>query len=415
MVYFRKESGKLKFIYKARTKTGLLKEGDITADSRNDAADMLIKSGFIPTSIGKKREPVLARLGKLYPRSNKVSTDDLMLFTSRLSTLFSAGVPLVSCIDGLAEQVEKTQFKNLLGEIKRSVEEGASLNEAMREHPQVFDETYLNIVMAGEVSGTLDESLGRLIEILEVRYRTENRIEQILRYPKIVASTLAVALVVLMSFVVPRFTAIFQKVDLQLPLPTQILIGANSLFLDYWHVSLATLVVCWLAFRWYVSTGRGRYNWHHFVLRAPFVGEIILQITFGQFCHVMSNLIKAGVPILQSLDIAARSTNNIYLEDVFGKVAGSIREGAGMASPLARFNIVPRLVIQMIAAGENSGSLDEMLLKVADFFNKEVERKTDKLATLLEPLLILALAGVVLFVALSIFLPMWDMTKLAGR
>jgi len=405
----------LKFSYRARTKTGLLKEGDITAGSRNDAADLLIKSGFVPTSIGKKREPALERLRKLYPRRKEVSTDELMLFTSRLRTLFAAGVPLVSCFDGLIEQVKSPLFKNLLGEIKSGVEEGASLNEAMRAHPRVFDETYLNMVMAGELSGTLDESLERLVEILEVRYRTENRIAQILRYPKIVVATLAAALVILMSFVVPRFTAIFQKVDLELPLPTRILIVANEIFLGYWPVGLAALIVCWLVFRWYLSTEKGVYNWHHFILRAPVTGEIVLQITFGQFCHVLSNLIKAGVPILQSIEIAARSTGNRYLVDVFGKVADSVKEGAGMAGSLGRFNIVPRLVIQMIAAGENSGSLDEMLLKVADFFNKEAERKMDRFATLLEPFLILALAGVVLFVALSIFLPMWDMTKLAGR
>lgn len=405
----------MKFNYKARTKTGLLKEGDITADSRDDAADMLIKSGFIPTSIGEKREPALARLRKFYPRHKEVSTDELILFTSRLRTLFAAGVPLVSCFDSLIEQVKSVLFKNLLGEIKSGVEEGASLNEAMRAHPTVFDETYLNMVMAGEHSGTLDESLGRLIEILEVRCRTENRIAQILRYPKIVVTTLAAALVILMSFVVPRFTAIFQKVDLELPLPTRILIAANNLFLNYWHVGLAALIVSWLAFRCYLSTEKGGYKWHHFVLRAPVIGEIVLQITFGQFCHVMSNLIKAGVPILQSIEIAARSSGNRYLVDVFGKVADSIKEGAGMAGSLGRFNIVPRIVIQMIAAGENSGSLDGMLLKVADFFNKEAERKIERFATILEPFLIITLAGVVLFVALSIFLPMWDMTKLAGR
>ena len=405
----------MKFSYSARTKTGQLKNGDITAGSRNEAADMLIKSGFIPTSIGEKSEPLLARLRKLYPRRKEVSTDELMLFTSRLRTLFAAGVPLVSCFDSLTEQVKSPLFKKLLSDIKESVEEGAALNEAMRGHREIFDDTYLNMVMAGEVSGSLDESLGRLIEILEVRYRTENRITQILRYPKIVVTTLFAAIVILMSFVVPRFTAIFQKVDLELPLPTRILISANSLFLDYWPFAVAALIASYLAFRWYLSTDKGLYNWHHFILRAPLIGEIVLQVTFGQFCHVLSNLIKAGVPILQSIEIAARSSGNRYLEKIFGKVADSVREGAGMAQPLAQFNIVPRLVIQMIAAGENSGALDEMLLKVADFFNKEAERKIDKFATLLEPLLILALAGVVLFVALSIFLPMWDMTKLAGR
>jgi type II secretory pathway component PulF len=404
-----------KFSYRARTKTGLLREGEITAASQYDAADRLMKSGFIPTSIGEKKESPLSRLRRIYPRTAEVKPDELMLFTSRLRTLFAAGIPLVSCFDGLIDQAKSAGFKNLLCEIKGKVEEGAALHEAMRGQPAVFSETYVNMVMAGEVSGTLDESLKRLVDILEVRYRTQNRITEILRYPKIVVTTIVVALTILMSFVVPRFAAIFEKTKLELPLPTRILIGANNFFLEHWPVMLLAFAGCYFAFRWYISTEKGRYNWHHYLLRAPLVGEIVLQITFGQFCHVLSNLLRSGVPIIQSIEIASRSTGNRFLFEVFGSVARSVREGAGMAGPLSRFNIVPRLVIQMIAAGENSGSLDEMLTKVADFFNKEAERKINKISTLLEPFLILALACIVLFIAVSIFLPMWDMTKLAGR
>ena len=394
----------------------MLKEGDITAGSRNEAADMLMKSGFIPTAIGEKRGPsALSRLLAWFRRFDEVSSDELMLFTDRLRTLFSAGIPLVSCFDGLIEQAKSARFGSMLGEVKARVEEGAALHEAMRKHPDVFPETYVNMVMAGELSGTLDESLKRLVDMLEVQFATRNRIREVLRYPKVVVITLAAALVILMSFVVPRFVTIFERVKLDLPAPTKLLIAMNHLFVNYWPVGLLALAAAYLAFSRYITTDKGRYNWHHFILRAPIVGEVVLQITFAQFCHVLSNLLKSGVPILQSIAVAARSTGNSFLSSVFGKVADSVKEGEGMAGPLARFNIVPRLVIQMIAAGENSGSLDVMLLKVADFFTGEAERKIKRISTLIEPLLILALAGIVLFVAVSIFLPMWDMTKLAGR
>ncbi|GMT42807.1 MAG: general secretion pathway protein GspF [bacterium] len=404
------------FSYKARSYDGRLTEGDITAQSRNAAADKLMRSGCIPSRLMEKSDfSIVLSARRLRERMEKVGVEELILFTSRLGTLFHAGIPLLECFNGLIEQAGKPVFKKTLTEVKTKLEGGASLHESMRDFPKVFSETYVNMIMAGEISGTLDESLEKLTSLLETQFDTQNRIKEVTRYPKIVLVSLAGALVVLLTFVAPRFTAIFQRAGLELPMPTKILITANSAFQNYWFIALlAAAAGCALFYR-YISTRSGRYNWHCVILRIPFIGSILLEIIFGQFCHVLSNLIKSGVPILQSIEIAAHSTGNVFLMKIFREVGESVREGTGMAEPLKRFNIVPQVVTQMIDAGENSGSLDEMLLKVADYYQQGADRNIKRFAAFLEPALIIALGGIVLFIALAVFLPMWDMTKIAVR
>lgn len=404
------------FSYRARSQNGKPLKGCIVAPSEAHAAGKLMQSGKTPSLLVKKGAfPDFAMLRRLGERWEKVDVEELILFTSRLKILFRAGIPLVECISGLIEQSGKPRFKKTLAEIRTQLEEGMALHESLRHYPRIFSETYVNMIMAGEVSGALDESLERLTSLLEMQFDAQNKIKEVTRYPKIVLASMATAIVVLLSFVVPRFTNIFLKAGLELPLPTKILITLNDAFQNYWLTGLSIFIAIYLLLRRYISTESGRFRWHQFLLRAPFTGETLLKITLGRFCYVLASLVKSGVPILQSIDVAGRATGNRFLVKIFREVGQSVKEGTGMAEPLKRFGIVPPVVVQMIAVGESSGSLDEMLLSIADYFQQEADRNVRRLSALSEPILIFLLGGMVLFIALAIFTPMWDMTKIAGR
>ncbi len=404
------------FSYRARSPNGKPLKGRITAQSSAHAASELMRNGKIPSLLVEKRSffnlAIVRQLGK---RWEKVDIEELIFFTSRLKILFRAGIPLVECFSGLIDQSDKQYFKKTLTEIRTQLEGGMALHESLRHYPHIFSETYVNMVMAGEVSGALDESLERLTSLIEMQFSVRNKMNEVTRYPKILLVSMATAIVALLSFVVPRFTNIFQSVGLELPLPTKILITLNDVFQNYWLTGLSALITVYLLFRRYISTESGRYRWHHFLLRAPLIGETLLKITLGRFCYVLANLVKSGVPILQSIEISAHSTGNRFLVKIFREVGESVKEGTGMAEPLKQFKIVPPVVIQMIAVGESSGSLDEMLLNVAGYFQQEADRNIRRLSALSEPVLILTLGGMVLFIALAIFMPMWDMTKIATR
>lgn len=402
-----------RYAYKARAHGGTPHSGGIDAESKPDAARLLIGQGLVPSAIEEMRDGGFVASDALRRRFDTVKPEDLVLFTSQLGTLFRAGIPLVDCLSGLIEQAESGAFRRALEAVRKSVMDGAALHEALARHPAIFSETCVNMVMAGELSGTLDESLNRLTQLLERRDAAEKRIAEVMRYPKIVAGALFIAVTVLMIFVVPRFAELFEKGKLALPLPTRILIAVSHGFQHYWLAGAILAAAAALAFKWYTGTEEGRYRWHGFVLRAPVFGDIFLKFTMGQFCQALANLIRSGIPALQAIEVAGRTVGNVFLMKIFGEVAASVREGGGLAAPLGRHKVIPPIAVRMIAAGEGSGALDEMLMKVADYFDREAERKIRLLSSLIEPALIVLLGGIVLFVALSIFLPMWDMTKLA--
>lgn len=402
-----------RYTYKARSHHGLPQAGDIEADSRSVAARLLIGRGLVPSNIEEMREGGFLAPAVLRQQFEKVELEELVLFTSQLGTLFRAGIPLVDCLSGLIEQTESGVFRRTLESVRKSVTDGAALHEALAQHPAIFSETCVNMVMAGEFSGTLDESLSRLTRQLERRDAAEKQLAEVMRYPKIVAGALFIAVSVLMMFVIPRFTEFFEKGKLALPLPTRMLIAVSYGFQHYWLAMAILAAAAAFAFKWYTGTEEGRYRWHKFILHAPVFGDIFLKLTMGQFCSALANLISSGIPALQAIEVAGRTTGNVFLMKIFDEVAASIREGGGLAAPLGRSRIIPPIAVQMVAAGEGSGALDEMLTKVADHFDREAERKIRLLSSLIEPVLIVLLGGIVLFVALSIFLPMWDMTKLA--
>ncbi len=401
------------YAYKARSHGGDPQAGDIEADSKQGAARQLIGRGLVPSMVEEKHEGGFLAPAALRQRFDKVKMEELILFTSQLDTLFRAGIPLVDCLSSIAEQAGNGNFRRVLEKVGRTVTDGAALHVALAQHPVVFSETYVNMIMAGELSGMLDQSLNRLTRLLERQDAAEKQIAEVMRYPKIITGALFTAVIVLMIFVVPHFIEFFEKAKLALPLATRILIAISYGFQHYWLAAAVILAAMAFASRWYLGTEEGRYRWHTFILRAPVLGDIYLKLTMGQFCQALANLIHSGIPVLQAIEVAGRTAGNAFLVGIFDEVAASVREGSGLAAPLSRHKVVPPIAVQMIAAGESSGALDEMLTKVADYFEREAERKIRLLSSLIEPMLIILLGGIVLFLALSIFLPMWDMTKLA--
>ncbi|MBI5177851.1 MAG: type II secretion system F family protein [Nitrospinae bacterium] len=402
------------FTYKARTKTGQVTLGDLAANTKAEATTLLMQKGLIPTQVEEKKEGGGGNISlSLGDRFEKVGIEEIIVFTSQFATLFKAGIPMTECIGGLIEQADTKKFKMIIADIKARVEEGAALNEALARHRDLFSETYVNMVMAGEVSGTLDVSLARLTKMLETQFETQNKIKEVLRYPKIVTGAITIAVTVLMTLVVPKFIVIFEKANIALPLPTRILIAISHGFQHYWYIGIAVIVGVVFLFKRYTNTAIGRHQWHKFTVQAPIFGNIMLKLTLAQFCQVLASLLKSGVPILQSIEVASRTAGNDFLSKIFIEVGESVRDGSGMAGPLGKHKIMPTIVVQMIAAGENSGALDDMLLKVTDYFMAEADRKIKGLSSLIEPIMIVSLGSIVLFIALAIFLPMWDMTKMA--
>jgi len=259
----------------------------------------------------------------------------------------------------------------------------------------------------------MDELLRRLADLLEKDAENAAKVKSAMRYPKMVVGAMALAVAILMWKVVPVFVKMFQKANLELPLATKILIGANNMFFNYWHVTLVSCIILFILFKQWKKTEKGHYQWDMFLLKFPLLGSIFLRSSMAKFARVFGTLQTGGVPILQILAVSSRVMDNVVLSKVVLDLRVSVQEGLGMAAPLKRSGLVPPLVIQMIAAGEESGALDEMLIKVADYYDGEVDHAVKNLSSMIEPILLVFMGGMVLFLALAIFVPMWDMSKMA--
>jgi type II secretory pathway component PulF len=402
------------FEYKARDKMGELVAGNMDAPTAEAVGSELDRLGHFPVTI-KSVEEEKEKSERVDPleRFQKVKMKELVLFTRQMSTLFNAGIPILGILVALEEQVETAKFKKVVKKVRLDIEGGLSLSEAMEKHPQVFDELYTSMVAAGEAGGVMDELLKRLATLMERQMDTEAKVKGAMSYPKMVVSAMVIAIVILMVKVVPIFVKMFEKAKIELPLATQILIAANKAFFDYWYILLGGSIALIFAFKKYTATEKGRYQWDMFMIKVPIMGPIVLRSSMAKFARVFSTLQAGGVSILEILSVTARVIDNTVISSIIRGLRDSVQEGMGLAVPLQKSGLIPPLVIQMIAAGEESGALDEMLEKVADYYDEEVDHAVKNLSSMIEPILLLFMAGLVLFLALAIFMPMWDMTKMA--
>jgi general secretion pathway protein F len=388
--------------------------GVIDADSPRAARLKLRRTGVFPTSLSESRQaestPRASRsLSKLFER---VGPQELAVMTRQLSTLVSAGLPLVDCLSALIDQVDSERLKSMLTQTRERVNEGTSLADALAEYPRVYSDLYVNMVRAGEASGALDVVLLRLADYTESTARLRSKIRSALTYPAVMLIIGSAILFFLLSYVVPKITRIFVESKQVLPLPTRVLMAFSGMLSTWWPLFLVVLAIAAFTFRYYVRTEAGRQRYDRLVLRVPVFGKLLQKIAVARFSRTLSTLLQSGIGLLPSLDIVKNIVDNRVLYDATEAARDAIREGQSIAPPLKKSGIFPPLMIHMIAVGEKSGQLEEMLFKTAETYEGEVDTTIATLTTLLEPVMIVFMGGMVTFIVLSILLPIFQMSQL---
>jgi type II secretory pathway component PulF len=315
-------------------------------------------------------------------------------------------------LGAIEKQLKNQYLKDVVREITSSVETGSSLSDAMEKHPKVFNELYVSMIRAGEAGGILDDILERLADLGEKELDTRNRIKSATRYPMIAFFVLCIAFTVVVTFVIPKFSSVFAQFKTDLPLPTRILLGLSSAFKKYWLIELAAIAGLFFWFRYVIRLERGKLIWDTVKLKVPVFGPILLMLIMSRLTRVMAILIRSGLPILQILDMVARTSDNAVIARAIGTITESVREGKGLTEPMRLTGIFPPIVLQMVSVGEETGKIDELLLSVSDYFDQQSDYQIKNLTVLIEPLFVVFLGIMVLIMALAIFLPMWNLSTL---
>ncbi len=398
------------FAYRARNSSGELIAGRTEATSKEALEKNLENQGLIPiTVVGSRPAFEMEKVKSFFGR---VSPDDLIVFTRQIGTMYKAGIPFVRTIKATAEQTENKALKKILTTVREDVESGKTFADTLSMHPKIFNELYVNMVAAGEAGGVMDEILNRLSTLLEKDADIKAKIKSATLYPKMVVGAIVAAIVILITFVIPKFAELYGRFGAALPLPTRVLVAISIFFTKYWYIMALAVIVSVISFRIYIRTGIGRRHWDSLRIRFPIFGPLSLKASMSRFSMILGTLLKSGLPILTALEISGRAIGNVIVSDEVERIRSEIREGKPLAKPMEESGFFPAMMIQMIAVGEETGKLDDMLLGVSDHLNSEVDYTIRNLSTLLEPMLLSVIFGMVLFIALALFLPMWDMVKL---
>lgn len=399
------------FAYKARDERGLLVQGSIEAATQRDAMMQLDSMGYIPVSAKETGSTGSASVDDFLLRFQRIKHDDLIFFTRQFRTVVRSGIPIVSGFRALEEQTTNKRLQKAISNIAQEIDKGSSLSDAFAKQKGVFSEIYVSMVRSGETSGNLEEVLERLSGLLEFQMRTKETIKSAMRYPTFVIITLIVAFITLINVVVPKFVPMFKSSKVALPLPTQILLIINDIFQKYTIAVVVIVAVLIVAFFLYKRTAAGRYSIDVIKLKIPLIGVIIMKTCMSRFAFTLENLISSGIPIIRTLDIVSRTVGNEYIARKVLDISVNIEKGKGISRPLKDAKIFPPLVIHLISTGEETGSLEEMLKEISMHYDREVTYTVNRLSAYIEPILTVGLAGMVLFLALAIFMPWWDMMK----
>ena len=402
--------------YEAVNDGGKTVAGVIEAESMDHANDLLGARGLTPISM---RDETAAAAGPRWQKIallfNAVHPEELILYTKQLSTMLKAGIPILRVVDILENQSENPRLKDISRQIGLDVRSGTTFSRSLRRHPDVFSELYCSMVQAGEASGALPQILQRLIYIITHEYQVKTEIRSVLQYPLIVLVSLVAAFVGLITFVIPQFAKVYAKVKVELPLPTRICLVLSKLFNEQWPALLLGLVVVVLAVFLILRTAPGRYGWDRLKLHVPLVGPLLLKSALSRFASIFSILQASGVGILDALKILSGTIGNKAISRELEGVQVHLEQGHGVARPLMAAKYFTPMLINMVAVGEEAGNLDEMLREVSLHYDSEVEYATRRLTTAMGPVLIVAMAFLVGFFALAVYMPMWDLAKLATR
>lgn len=396
--------------------TGKPVKGVRDAENAKSLRSALRRDGVLLTvaTEGKAAEAKAKRDIKIFEFLGRPSTSDVAVLTRQLATLIGAGIPLFESLAALVEQVENEQLKRALTQVREQVREGTSFAKALEAHPTIFPPLYVNMVRAGEASGTLQQVLERLTAFLESQAKLKGKVTSALAYPILMAIIGTTLVSILMVAVVPNVTTIFASMDQALPWYTALLITTSDFMSSYWWLLLSLLTLGIYLFRRWLRTTKGKLTWDGFVLKVPVFGKVILMLSIARFARTLSTLLASGVALLGAMDIVANVLGNAALEKVVHEAISSIREGQSIAEPLKRSGRFPPIVTHMITIGEKSGQLESMLQSVSDAYDTEVENRVQMLTSLLEPLIIVMMGSVVGFIAVSILMPLIQMSSFAG-
>ncbi len=398
------------FEYAGKTSSGGIKKGVIEAASRDEAAAVLRQQGVRATSLKRKQKDIEIKIPGL---GRGIKEGEIVIFTRQFATMIDAGLPLVQCLDILSSQTENKVFAKVIGSVKQDVEAGSTYADALRKHPNVFSGLYVNMVEAGEVGGILDTILNRLAGYIEKAMKLKKKVKGAMVYPATVISVAVVVVAIIMIYVIPVFQKMFAGFGGTLPAPTQLVIAMSQFLKANILYILLGIVVFVLAFRAaYKRSGRFKRAIHATLLRLPVIGPLIRKVAVAKFTRTLGTLISSGVPILDGLEIVARTANNKIIEEAVLKTRESIQEGKTISEPLAETNVFPPMVVQMIGVGEQTGALDAMLSKIADFYDEEVDNAVGALTSMLEPMMMVFLGGTVGFLVVSMYLPVFRMADM---
>ncbi len=392
------------FVWKGRSRTGQSVNGVEIADTRDAAAAAIRRRQIQLTSIREKNReiPLLPRL------SRRVKEKRVAIFTRQFSVMLDAGLPLVQCLEILGTQEENRTFREIINNTRSDVEAGMSMAEAMRKHPRAFDNLFVNMVAAGEAGGILDIILRRLSTYIEKSVKLKSQVKSALIYPITVSLIAALVVYIILRFVIPTFTQLFASVNAELPFITRVVTGASRVVSDYSLPLIILLVVgFFLLSRWY-KTHTGRRAIDGLMLKIPIIGMLLRKVAVARFCRTLSTLTSSGVPILDGLEITAKTAGNAIIEDAVMAVRKSVEEGKTISEPLGETKVFPPMVVQMINVGEQTGALDQMLSKIADFYEDEVDTAVSGLMKLIEPIMITVLGGIIGFIVTAMYLPLYS-------
>ncbi|MFN2371204.1 MAG: type II secretion system F family protein [Candidatus Krumholzibacteriia bacterium] len=398
------------YLWKGKSTKGEILSGEIEARTRDDVGEHLRKRRITITSIKKKPKEITLS----FLQRKGVGVKDLSVFTRQFATMVNAGLPLVQCLDVLGRQLDKPHFKQVVQKVTADVEGGSTLAEALGEHPAVFSDLYVNMIAAGEAGGILDVILSRLAIFLEKADALQRKVKGAMTYPTIVLTVAGGACIFMLMFVIPVFAKMFQDFGGELPAPTRIVMGASNLLRDYWWLMGGGAVACWFGFKRYRATTKGRLATDKLSLRIPILGNVIRKSGVARFTRTLGTLIGSGVPILQGLEITSRTAGNKVIQHAIEATSKSISQGDTIASPLKESGVFPPMVVQMIGIGEQTGALDEMLSKIADFYDDEVDAAVEALTAAIEPIMIVIMGGMVGSMLIAMYLPMFKMSSIVG-
>ena len=403
------------FAYKGRNSRGELVQGVLEGADTGGVAELLFNNGITPLEISAAKGPSKKTgetwLDRLFEQ--KVGVMDVLLFSRHMYTLMKAGVPIMRSLAGLEESTQNKAFARVMGGLRDSLDAGRELSASLRRFPEVFSPFYVSMVRVGEMTGRLEEIFLRLFNHLEFDKHTREQVKAALRYPLFVIVAMAVALVIINLFVIPAFAKVYAGFHAELPMLTKVLIGFSNFMVRYWPLLLVTLVATVAGIRMYIRTTRGKYKWDRFKLRIPIVGSIIEKATLARFARSLALASQSGVPIIQALSVVSQVVDNDFIAQRIQQMRDGVERGESILRTAVTAGVFTPVVLQMIAVGEETGSIDELMQEIADMYDREVEYQIKNLSAQIEPILVIGIGIMVLVLALGVFLPIWDLGRVA--